>query len=54
VRHLRIGGPREVVEWVATLPQYRRLGLMDRLLGAILERGAIADHRLAQDHLLYW
>ncbi|HTF34516.1 MAG TPA: GNAT family N-acetyltransferase [Myxococcota bacterium] len=37
-----------IVEWVATLPQYRRLGLMDQLLGAILERGAIAGHRLAQ------
>ena len=37
-----------VVEWVATFPQYRRLGLMDRLLGTILERGANAGHQLAQ------
>jgi translation initiation factor 4G len=28
-----------VIEHVATLPQYRRQGLVDRLLGAIIERG---------------
>ncbi|HME71646.1 MAG TPA: GNAT family N-acetyltransferase [Myxococcota bacterium] len=37
-----------IVEWVATLPQYRRLGLMDRLLRALLEQGAIVGHQLAQ------
>ena len=37
-----------VVESVATLPEYRRRGLVDSLMGNILEMGRARGHRLAQ------
>ncbi len=42
-----IGDPW-VVEWVATLPDYRRRGLVQRLLDEILEKGRRSGHRRAQ------
>ena len=37
-----------VVESVATLPEYRRRGLVDSLMSNILEMGRARGHRLAQ------
>jgi GNAT superfamily N-acetyltransferase len=37
-----------VVEWVATLPEFRARGLIRSLLHAILDKGRAEGHRLAQ------
>jgi ribosomal protein S18 acetylase RimI-like enzyme len=37
-----------VVENVATVPAFRRRGLVDRLLAEVLDRGRAADHASAQ------
>ena len=37
-----------IVEWVATRPEFRRRGLVDRLLAAELDRGRRRGHRTAQ------
>ena len=40
------------VEWVGTLPQYRRRGLVNGLLKAILEKGLRTGHSLAEVSVL--
>ena len=37
-----------VVEWVATLPEFQRRGLVRKLLDAVLERGRERGHPVAQ------
>jgi GNAT superfamily N-acetyltransferase len=41
-----------VVEWVAARPQVRRQGLVNALLGAILDRGKRRGHSVAQIGIL--